>query len=133
MKYLKIIFCFFTCSSLLACNSTSQVNTSAFEHTNFVATNSDTIKKSLRSDHDLMLALLNRPMTADQAMMLAFAQQRNSQNKLLMASNRVFVDYVNIKGNKTDDNTENKIQRPTNKFSSLIANYINSIAITAPL
>ena len=133
MKYLKIIFCLFACSSLLACSSTSQVNTSDFEHTEFVETNSVTIKKPLRSDHDLMLTLLNRPMTADQAMMLAFAKQRDSQHKSLLASNGVFVDYVSIKGDKKDDVAENKFKRPTNKFSLLIANDINSIAITAPL
>ena len=36
------------------------------------------VKKPLIADHHLMMSLLNRPVTEDQKMMLAFAQQRKN-------------------------------------------------------
>ena len=39
-------------------------------------------KKPLVSDHYLMLSLLNREMTQDQQMMLAFAEQRDNYQSI---------------------------------------------------
>jgi len=82
------------------------------------------MKKPLGSDHQLMMALLNRPITADQAMMLAFAQQRTDKKNSTVS----LVNYIAIKGEKM------KVQqRPTNLYSTLIAKDINAIKIMAPL
>jgi hypothetical protein len=90
---------------LTACRSTPQVTIE---------------KKPLLSDHHLMMSLLHRPVTEDQQMMLAFAQQRERY------SNDIFVNTVNIKGPKiSDDNS----QRTTHVYAALIARDVNSIRI----
>ena len=80
------------CLFLFACSSTEQVSNNYFmehdyyrgfvsenySHTKFTTTNKNTIRKTLHSDHQLMMSLLNRPITADQAMMLAFEQERSN-------------------------------------------------------
>ena len=54
-----------------------------------------------------MMSLLNRPTTADQVMMLAFAQERTNDTNTL-------THYVNnavmIKGDKTSDNSSSRTQ-----------------------
>ena len=79
------------------------------------------VKKPLVSDHYLLMSLINRPVTADQQMMLAFAKQREENY------NNVFVNAVSIKGPKFEDNSA-----PQYIYSTLIANDINAIAIQGP-
>lgn len=78
-------------------------------------------KKPLVSDHYLLMSLINRPVTADQQMMLAFAKQRETDY------GDVFVNAVSIKGPKFIDNST-----PTNMYSRLIANDRNSIQLQGP-
>jgi starvation-inducible outer membrane lipoprotein len=80
------------------------------------------VKKTLLSDHHLMMSLLNRPVTEDQKMMLAFAQQRESY------SNEIFVNTVSIKGPKTHAKSTNRAEHV---YAALIARDINSVSIVA--
>jgi hypothetical protein len=71
-----------------------------------------------------MMSLLNRPITADQVMMLAFAQERaNDTNN--------FANYVNnavmIKGDKTSDNSSGRTEYV---YAQLISQDINAVSIT---
>jgi hypothetical protein len=120
----------FSCSStdsLLSDKKTITYYDSSFEKTVFSPITSVAMKKPLGSDHQLMMALLNRPITADQAMMLAFTQQRADKINPVN-STASLVNYVDIKGEKM------KVQqRPTNLYSTLIAKDINAIKIMAPL
>ena len=93
---------------LSACSSTSKV---AIE------------KKPLMSDHYLMLSLLKRPVTQDQQMMLAFAEQRNDFQNLY------FVDAIEIKGQKSE---EESVSRASHSYSNLIAQDFNSVRISGP-
>ena len=70
-----------------------------------------------------MMSLLNRPVTADQAMMLAFAQQRTyNQN--------AYSSYaVEIKGAKSADGSE---RRTEHAYAKLISLDINAVSISAP-
>ena len=79
-------------------------------------------KKPLVSDHYLMLSLLNRPMTQDQQMMLAFAEQRENYQRLY------FVNAVTIKGEKNEKQTT----RMQHRYSNLIAQDFNSVQISGP-
>ena len=125
------------CLSLFACSSTEQVNESYFvdngysqgfvsenfSHSQFTPVNENTIKKSLPSDHHLMMSLLNRPITADQAMMLAFAQERASYSN-------AYANYaVQIKGDKSSDDPNNKTEHA---YAKLISQDINAVSISAP-
>ena len=147
MKNLKILFCLLFCISLFACSSTQSIdnkyasnahanantyiNVSAyggdFPHTNFKTITSETVKKPLDSDHQLMMALLNRPMTADQKMMLAFSAQRQQQAESLGIQ---YANFVTIKGNKTETPATSP---STNVYSTLIASDINAIQVTGAL
>jgi hypothetical protein len=80
------------------------------------------VKKPLISDHHLMMSLLNRPVTEDQKMMLAFAQQRESY------SNDMFVNTVSIRGPKESDADTNRVQHV---YAALIERDINSVGIIA--
>ena len=108
MKKLTLAFTLLLMTLLTACSSTSKV---AIE------------KKPLISDHHLMLSLLNRPITQDQKMMLAFAEQRDNFQNLY------FVNAVAIKGEKTEENTST---RATHSYSNLIAQDFNSVRISGP-
>ena len=79
-------------------------------------------RKILTSDHHLMMSLLNRPVTEDQKMMLAFAQERESYR------NEMFVNAVSIKGPKFTDNNNNRVQHI---YAALIERDINSVIIIA--
>lgn len=121
--------------SLFSCSNTDQSISyyqSDFEKTVFVPMSDSTMKKPLRSDHQLMMSLLNRPITADQAMMLAFSQQKQIE---ILNSTNLYVNYVSIKGEKAGETTVNngKQTRPTSIYSTLIASDINAISIMAPL
>jgi hypothetical protein len=108
MKKLSIIFALLLITLLSACSSTSKV---AIE------------KKPLISDQYLLLSLLNRPVTQDQQMMLAFAKQRDDFQNLY------FVNSVEIRGPKSD---ATKSTRATHAFSNLIAQDFNSVRISGP-
>ena len=108
MKKLTIIFALLLITLLSACSATTEV---AIE------------KKPLISDHHLMLSLLNRPVTQDQQMMLAFAEHRESYQNLY------FVKAIEIKGPK---NTQNADARATHSYSELIAQDFNSVRISGP-
>ena len=79
-------------------------------------------KKPLISEHHLMLSLLNRPVTEDQKMMLAFAQQRKRY------SHAMFVNAVSIKGPKVNDENAS---RTLHVYAALIARDVNSVSIVA--
>jgi len=128
------------CLTLFACSSTEQVNNeqlsdnsyaqhdnnSNFPHSQFTPISKHGIKKPLNSDHHLMMSLLNRPMTEDQAMMLAFAQERaeyaNSYSHY--ANNAVM-----IKGDKASDSSSNRTEHA---YAQLISQDINAVSISAP-
>jgi hypothetical protein len=80
------------------------------------------VKKPLISDHHLMMSLLHRPVTEDQKMMLAFAEQRERY------SNDIFINTVSIKGPRTD---EDSTQRTQHVYAALIERDVNSIRIMA--
>lgn len=80
------------------------------------------VKKPLISDHHLMMSLLNRPVTEDQKMMLAFAQQRKNY------SSDIFVNAVSIRGPKESDIDTNRVQHV---YAALIERDVNSVRIIA--
>lgn len=126
------------CLTLFACSSTEQVDnyplsdngytqeyvSTSFHHSQFIPISKNSIKKPLNSDHQLMMSLLNRPMTADQAMMLAFAQERSRYSEN-------FSNYANkgvmIKGDITSDNSN---ERTEHVYAQLISQDINSVSIS---
>lgn len=127
------------CVFLFACSSGNRFNDSYFSddgyargfvhenysHSQFSAANKNTIKKPLSSDHQLMMSLLNRPMTTDQAMMIAFAQERAH-----FANMYGFANYgVQIKGDKYSDQPNS---RPEPMYMELISQDINAVSIRAP-
>lgn len=135
-KSISLLFCL----SLFACSSTEQVNYATsnnnffddgysrgfvndnFSHTQFTPINKNMIKKAMNSDHQLMMSLLNRPVTADQAMMLAFEQERANYSY-------PFSNYaVEIKGDKSSDKSNN---RANNAYAKLISQDINAVNIIA--
>lgn len=126
------------CLSLFACSTTKQVNESYFSDTGYVQgfvsdhftqseftpMHGNTSKKPLPSDHQLMMTLLNRPIPADQAMMLAFAQQRDD------LYGNPYANYaVQIKGDKSADYPNNETEHA---FAKLISLDINAVHISAP-
>jgi hypothetical protein len=108
MKNLSILAATLIVTLLSACSSTPKV---AIE------------KKSFVSDHYLMMSLLNRAVSQDQQMMLAFAEQRSSYQT------PYFVNAVEVKGPKNNDYTT---VRTDNNYSRLIAQDFNSIEISGP-
>lgn len=126
------------CLTLFACSSTEQVNNyplsdnsytqeyvkTSFPHNQFIPISKDSIKKPLNSEHQLMMSLLNRPVTADQAMMLAFSQERTDYSDS-------FSNYANkgimIKGDITSDNSNDRTEHV---YAQLISQDINSVSIS---
>lgn len=104
MKKLNIMITFIIGVFITACNTTP--NTAKLE------------KKPLISDHHLLMSLINRPITADQQMMLAFEKQREEDY------GHIFVNTVSIKGPKLIDNSE-----PLSFYQQIINNDINAISI----
>ena len=107
MKNLLILYTILIITLLSACSSTSKTIVE---------------KKPLVSDHYLMLSLLNRPMTQDQQMILAFTEQRENNQSLY------FVNAIAIKGAKNEEQTT----RAQHNYSSLIAQDFNSVQIFGP-
>lgn len=94
-----------------------------FYDAQFALINKENHKYTHHSDHQLMMALLNRPVTADQAMMIAFEQERINYSDY-------FSSYgVEIKGDK---NTDKSNYRADNSYTNLILQDINAVSITAP-
>ena len=140
LSNIKKIASLLFCTTLFACSSTEQVNNkqlsdntnsqsyvnTSFPHTQFTPINKESVKKPLYSDHQLMMSLLNRPMTADQAMMLSFAKERaRYSNSLSNYAN----NGVMIKGSKTSDNSS---IRAKHVYAQLISQDINAVSIIAP-
>lgn len=128
---LLLCFCLFACSSIKEPNYSLFSETGYargyvhenFSTTRFTPTNKEAVKKSMPSDHELMLSLLNRPITADHAMMLAFEKERRNYGS-------AFSNYaVEIKGEKDSDKSS---YRTENVYTRLISQDINSISIIAP-
>lgn len=86
-------------------------------------------KKPLISDHYLMMSLLNRPMTGDQKLMLAFAKQ---QEQYFDNSSPIFVNAVMIKGDKNEQPSQSTHSNNNGIYSSLIAQDINAIRVSGP-
>jgi len=81
-------------------------------------------KRALISDHHLMMSLLNRPITKDQQIMLAFADQQAQYQ-----SNTRFVNAVAIVGEKPSALSN---IRPSNSYTTLITNDLNAIRLNGP-
>ena len=114
MKLLTTLaLCIFLITSI-GCSSTKTISMKKLE------------KRPLISDHYLMMSLLNRPMTEDQKLMLAFTKQQNSYFQDISP---VFVNAVMIKGEKTNQQQET---RTIGIYDSLIAKDINSIRVSGP-
>ena len=111
MKKLPILIAILIITLLSACNSTPKVVI---------------VKKPLISDHYLMLSLLNREITQDHQMMLAFAAHRASYQS------PYFVNAVDIKGPKNNEFNGEYKTRPTHRYSKLIAQDFNSVQISGP-
>ena len=134
----KASISFLLCLSLFSCSTTEQVNENYFSddgyiegfvsdnftHSQFTPMNKNTIKKSLPSDNLLMMTLLNRTIPADQAMMLAFEQQRND-----LYANPYENYAVQIKGDKSSDYSSDATEHA---YAKLISLDINAVRITAP-
>lgn len=132
---LSLLFCTF----LFACGSTKQVNTEIFSENGYFDTrgftnekfydikfndmNKDIFQKVPRTDHQLMMTLLNRPVSEDQAMMIAFEQERVNY------SHHSSYYGVTVKGDKSTDEIND---RAGNVYSDLIAKDINAVMISAP-
>lgn len=128
------------CLTLFACSSTEQVSninlsdntytqsyvSTNYFHNKFTTIESGSIKKPLSSDHQLMMSLLNRLMTEDQAMILAFAQERASYTSTFdnFSNNAVI-----IKGDKASENSNH---RSKHVYAQQISQDINAVSITAP-
>lgn len=138
VSFFKPSISFLLCLSLFACSTTEQVNVSNFSdngyvegfvsdnftHSQFTPINKNTIKKSLPSDHQLMMTLLNRTIPADQAMMLAFEQQRDN------LYGNPYANYaVQIKGDKSSDYSSDATEHA---YAKLISLDINAVLISAP-
>lgn len=145
VRYLNCVtirnyLCLLSSIFLFACSTTKHISTQNYSENNYYIDdysysnvefynrkltdmNQNTQQSIPHSDHHLMMALLNRPVTADQAMMIAFEQERINYTG-------AFANYgVEIKGNKHN----NKVgYRANNLYSDLILHDINAVNITAP-
>ncbi len=122
------------CLALSACSSTqdsysdsnSRLNNgyyaNQFTKTAFEEQSANTEKKPPASDHELMITLLNRPMTADQAMMERFERERAQY------AHSFSIQRVAIKGERSSDKTQERAQHA---YAHLINKDNNSIEITA--
>lgn len=105
-----------------ACSSTKVVNTSS--NIIFIPEQHQ-VKKEFSSDTHLLISLLNRPVTPDQQMMLAFANTRDA----LQRNNPAYVNYISIRGNKVDD----PMTEPSyNQNQLLIINDHHAIDVLGP-
>ena len=134
---IKLIMSIFLCTFIVACSSKNEnahyeIIENNYYHgyvkdnytqTQFTTFTHKSVKKPAYSDHQLMMSLLNRPMTADQAMMIAFEQERASYYPY-------YGDFsVKIKGEKSSDELTNS---SGNAYSKLISQDLNAVNIQAP-
>ncbi|TPH13846.1 hypothetical protein [Litorilituus lipolyticus] len=137
MNILKSTVIILVSTMVCACSSTSnsyssneqnnELNNGYFQsdfyHCNFTTSDQKSLKKTNNSDHQLMLSLLNRPMTEDKKMMLTFAQERASYLPSQLANG------IQIKGQVEQDESNDRFSYP---YSDLIAQDINATHIIAP-
>jgi len=90
--------------------------------TGFYLTRKSVQKKALVSDHHIMISLLNRSVTADQAMMQQFEANREQY------ANSYFMPQVTIKGEKSTDKNQSRAQHA---YANFIEQDINSVRISA--
>ncbi len=114
MKQLTYTMLFILLFTSLGCSSTRTVQYQEIE------------KKPLMSDHYLMMSLLNRPITEDQKLMLAFAKVQDEYQQQLSP---IFVNAVMIKGEKSAQTSN---QTTTSFYSDLIAKDVNAIRMSGP-
>lgn len=114
MKQLTVVMLISLLFTSMGCSSTKTVKYQEIE------------KRPLISDHYLMMSLLNRPVTEDQKLMLAFARVQDEYQQQLSP---VFVNAVMIKGEKSEQSSN---QRPTYLYQDLIAKDVNSIRMSGP-
>ena len=124
-SYLILYFAISACSSIKQVNLESQSDyyfTKKFTHSEFIVYHKDSVKKVAYSDQQLMLSLLNRPMTEDQRMMLTFAK---NQERYLPDSTIV---GIQIMGDKRLEQTKARV---TSNYAHLIEQDINAVTISA--
>ena len=114
--------------TLSACSS------SANQHASLVQKNSSsnylTAKSSgqvISSDHQLMMSLLNRPVTPDQAMMLSLQKRADDSQNVHIAQEK----FVLIKG-ESSNNTASKYSSTSYAYKNQIEEDINAVSIIAP-
>ncbi|MEW6982602.1 hypothetical protein AAD001_08105 [Colwelliaceae bacterium 6471] len=108
MKTLPQLFTLILIFALSACSSTKTVKLD---------------DKPVTSDLQLAHSLLNRPMTADHIMMIAFANTREEYAR----ENNLPFEYVSIRGNKFDDAIT---ERPAQDL--LVINDTHAISLLGP-
>ena len=137
---IKNIGCLLCCVLLFACSNTQTFNTKnayvdisendymkkQFYNTYASKINAPTNQYTQYTDHQLMMSLLNRPVTADHAMMIAFEQERMAYTASFSSSSSYGIE---IKGNKNDENIN---YRANNLYSELILQDINAVNMSAP-
>ena len=138
MKILTILVISFFFVIASGCSSTHTVNTQSaiYSTSGFQPVHHQTAqfknieKKPLLSDHYLMMSLLDRPVTEDQKLMLAFASVQNSaqQNDYPQVPS-IFVNTVMIKGAYIQHDRKNY---SNNIYQRLIAKDINAISLSGP-
>ena len=121
MTLIKKCICIFIVLFIGACSNTANKDYSVIERNDF--------KRPLVSDHHLRMSLLNRPVPQDQLMMLAFAQARAENQQDMQKRGYAFVDYVQIKGAPSDDETDVPSSRRTNHY---ISQDTNAVSILGP-
>ncbi|GAW96339.1 MULTISPECIES: hypothetical protein [Colwellia] len=131
MKVFKIGCYLFLYLLVTGCSNSAQVNSSPmmnhyfannFSRSDFTSHHKGSIKKAASSDHQLMFALLNRPMPEDQRMMLAFAKQQASY----LPDSTFVGTHIKGKKNASDDQA-----RVISHYAQLIEPDINAVVISA--
>lgn len=119
MTLLTKCICLIIAVFLSACSSTANKDYQLIER--------EYAKKPLVSDHQLKIALLNRPIPQDQLMMMAFTQARTleGENGNMVAH----VGFVEIKGLRSADKTDVPTSR---RVTSYTAQDSNAISILGP-
>lgn len=136
-RNIKILLSVLLCAFMVGCTSTNDITqyetmenkyyhgyiSENYTHTEFTTFNQKSVKRPALSDHHLLMSLLNRPMTADQAMMIAFEQERASYNPY-------YTNYaVEIRGDKSSDESNRRV---VSVYSTLISQDLNAVSIQAP-
>jgi hypothetical protein len=114
MKILTIVTLIFLLLASIGCSSTRTVQYQEIE------------KRPLISDHYLMMSLLNRPVTEDQKLMLAFARVQDEYQQQLSP---IFVNTVMIQGEKSEQSSN---KRSNSVYKNLIAKDVNAIRMSGP-